>query len=304
MPYSDNKILARLGRTSFRAVKSKRDYVKGKSHYNWLYLSRISAINEYKFLKGIYDYSYNDNKADNNLNNNANTNFKFPVPKPYDHNRHAILMEYIPSYPLCRIEDLGDKEKAYNDLISIVVNLGNKGLIHGDFNEFNILVELNTQKMFMIDFPQMISIAHDDAEVYFNRDIKCINKFFKKKFGMTFDNQIYNFKNIIHRDDCLDIKLKAYGHEKALLSNEIIKNKNIHNEKEYLFYQDEDFEEELEEEIVDKNKEKKKEEGNQDLNLIFDPKEEESHQNGLNNNKIEIHSKDIMENVKKNVKKG
>jgi RIO-like serine/threonine protein kinase len=44
--------LARLGRTTFRAVKSKRDFVKEKSHYNWLYLSRFCAVNDYNFLSG------------------------------------------------------------------------------------------------------------------------------------------------------------------------------------------------------------------------------------------------------------
>jgi RIO kinase 2 len=32
--------LHRLGRTSFRAVKSKRDYLGKRSHFSWLYLSR------------------------------------------------------------------------------------------------------------------------------------------------------------------------------------------------------------------------------------------------------------------------
>ena len=67
---------ARLGRTSFRAVKSKRDYVKSQTHYNWLYLSRLSAQNEYKNMKGLYSHG-------------------FSVPRPYGYNRHAIIMEYV-----------------------------------------------------------------------------------------------------------------------------------------------------------------------------------------------------------------
>ena len=75
---------ARLGRTSFRAVKSKRDYVKSQTHYNWLYLSRLSSQNEYKNMKGLYSHG-------------------FSVPRPYGYNRHAIIMEYVPSYPLNNI---------------------------------------------------------------------------------------------------------------------------------------------------------------------------------------------------------
>lgn len=51
----DGTILAmklhRLGRVSFRAVKSKRDYLKHRSSYNWLYLSRLAALKEFAFMK-------------------------------------------------------------------------------------------------------------------------------------------------------------------------------------------------------------------------------------------------------------
>eukprot|EP00982_Pelagococcus_subviridis_P001830 14450-Pelagococcus_subviridis.AAC.3 len=44
--------LHRLGRTSFRAVKQKRDYVKATTtHMNWLYLSRLAALKEHAFMK-------------------------------------------------------------------------------------------------------------------------------------------------------------------------------------------------------------------------------------------------------------
>ncbi len=196
--------LARLGRTSFRAVKNKRDYVKNKTHYNWLYLSRVSATNEFKYLTGLY-------------------NAGFSVPIPYDHNRHAILMDYIPSYQLSRIEDLGDKEKAFNELVSTLVKLATKGLIHGDFNEFNILVHMKTQKIYFIDFPQMIALEHEDAKKYFDRDIACVNKFFYKKFGIKFDNNIVNFEDIV-REDYMDITLKAYGFLNVMKR---LKNENI-----------------------------------------------------------------------------
>lgn len=51
----DGSILAmklhRLGRTSFRAVKSKRDYLRHRRSYNWLYLSRLAALKEFSFMK-------------------------------------------------------------------------------------------------------------------------------------------------------------------------------------------------------------------------------------------------------------
>ena len=43
--------LHRLGRVSFRAVKSKRDYLRHRRSFNWLYLSRLAALKEFAFMK-------------------------------------------------------------------------------------------------------------------------------------------------------------------------------------------------------------------------------------------------------------
>uniref|UniRef100_M1BX35 non-specific serine/threonine protein kinase n=1 Tax=Solanum tuberosum TaxID=4113 RepID=M1BX35_SOLTU len=43
--------LHRLGRVSFRAVKAKRDYLRHRSSFNWLYLSRLAALKEFAFMK-------------------------------------------------------------------------------------------------------------------------------------------------------------------------------------------------------------------------------------------------------------
>ena len=38
------------------------------------------------------------------------------------------------------------------------------GLIHGDFNEFNILIRRDSGEPIVIDFPQMVSTSHENAE--------------------------------------------------------------------------------------------------------------------------------------------
>lgn len=43
--------LHRLGRTSFRNLKIKRDYHKHRKNMSWLYLSRLSAMKEYAYMK-------------------------------------------------------------------------------------------------------------------------------------------------------------------------------------------------------------------------------------------------------------
>jgi RIO kinase 2 len=48
--------------------------------------------------------------------------------------------------------------------MDIIVRLAQAGLIHGDYNEFNILVDRENGKPVVIDFPQMVSTSHANAE--------------------------------------------------------------------------------------------------------------------------------------------
>lgn len=92
--------LHRLGRTSFRAVKAKRDYLKHRSSFrcgvinfeicttplchSWLYLSRLAAIKEFAFMKALGDRG-------------------FSVPRAIECNRHAVLMSRVDGGPLVQV---------------------------------------------------------------------------------------------------------------------------------------------------------------------------------------------------------
>lgn len=76
--------LHRLGRTSFRAVKDKRDYLRKGNHYSWLYLSRLAAIKEYAFMKALGERG-------------------LPVPEAIDQNRHAVLMQKVDGLQLAQV---------------------------------------------------------------------------------------------------------------------------------------------------------------------------------------------------------
>ncbi|CAJ0646986.1 7017_t:CDS:10 [Entrophospora sp. SA101] len=148
----------RLGRISFRAIKSKRDYLQKT---------------EICFMDVLYDNG-------------------FPIPKPIDQIRHCIIMELIDAYPL----------------------LAQYGLIHGDFNEFNILVKDNGEPI-LIDFPQMVSISHPNAEWYFNRDVECIRTYFQKKYN--YQSALYpKFQLDVNREFNLDVQVSASGFTKKL----------------------------------------------------------------------------------------
>ena len=61
----------------------------------------------------------------------------------------------------------------------MVVKFAEYGLIHGDFNEFNILIS-EEGKLTVIDFPQCISSSHLNGKEYFERDVECLYRYFDK----------------------------------------------------------------------------------------------------------------------------
>jgi RIO kinase 2 len=62
------------------------------------------------------------------------------------------------------VYEVSDVESLYDELMDLVVRLGNHGVIHGDFNEFNLMIT-DEGKPVIIDFPQMMSTSHPNAEM-------------------------------------------------------------------------------------------------------------------------------------------
>ena len=60
--------------------------------------------------------------------------------------------------------EVTDVESLYDELMDLIVRLGNHGVIHGDFNEFNLMIT-NEGNPVIIDFPQMMSTSHPNAEM-------------------------------------------------------------------------------------------------------------------------------------------
>ncbi|KAJ7597107.1 RIO1 family-domain-containing protein [Mycena floridula] len=189
--------LHRLGRISFRTIKQNRDYLGKRKSASWMYMSRLAAQKEWAFMKVLHEHG-------------------FPVPTPIDQARHCILMEFIDAYPLRQIADVPSPGKLYSTLMDIIVRFARSGLIHGDFNEFNILIRRTSGEPIVIDFPQMVSTSHENAEWYFNRDVQCIRTFFKRRF--RYESALYpKFKTTLADDDSatsdfrLDVVVEASG---------------------------------------------------------------------------------------------
>lgn len=181
--------LHRLGRTCFRKIKEKRDYHKNRKSMSWLYLSRVSATREFAYMKALDDRG-------------------FPVPKPIGFNRHCVVMELVNGGPLSGVQEVDNPEELYEQLMELIIKFANHGVIHGDFNEFNIMIT-DDGKPIIIDFPQMVSTEHTNAEYYFQRDVNCIKTFFRRRFG--YESELAPTFSDIIREDCIDAVIKASG---------------------------------------------------------------------------------------------
>ena len=162
----------RLGRSSFKQIKRKRDVNTGTN--SWLLLNIETAKKEYDILTYLKDSS---------------TSF----PSPLNRSFHCIVMEPIYGSRLSDIENLDYPELVLEKIISNMTIAYRKGYINGDLNEYNILV--NDDNIFILDWPQAVRVDTTNADVLLMRDVNNIIKFFSRKFEIKRD--IHNIINII-----------------------------------------------------------------------------------------------------------
>lgn len=153
----------RLGRVCFKTVKNNRDYHQDRKYSSWMYLSRLSAQKEYEYMEELYRK-------------------KFPMPIPYAQNRHIVIMEYLEDYTTLSKIQKSPKVVPIalkKTLLSIIDRLEEMGYVHGDFNEFNIMVRNDFKRVKIIDFPQMVDVKNPKAPVYLERDRAAVETYFQ-----------------------------------------------------------------------------------------------------------------------------
>mmetsp|Transcript_37290 Transcript_37290/g.42594 ORF Transcript_37290/g.42594 Transcript_37290/m.42594 type:complete len:547 (+) Transcript_37290:171-1811(+) len=251
----------RLGRTSFRDVKKKRDYFmvnavsKNKKRgtqfrqqpNSWLFLSRISALKEFAFMKALHQNDY-------------------PTPTPLGHNRHIVVMSLVRGIPLYQMQSnrvsAEQAESIFEQSTVLASRLASNGLVHCDLNEFNLMVDLSGIQerisddsdhyvrhsgmtvvskgvlsahrpiqsnhidgtgelvkepimephafltngepkpiVTLIDFPQMVSTLHPNAQELYERDLNCLKRFFVMKLKCVpeegWDHQLPKWDEVI-----------------------------------------------------------------------------------------------------------
>jgi RIO kinase 2 len=173
--------LHRLGRISFRAVKRHRDYLQHRQHGSWMYMARLAALKEFAYMKALHDQG-------------------FPVPVPVDQNRHCVVMSMIDATPMYQINRMPRAQVVLERLMRLLIRLGRSGIVHSDFNEFNLLIGPN-QEVTLIDFPQIVHVNHPNAKEFFERDVRSVCEYFRKKCDLivevrpSFDEVIAEVEN-------------------------------------------------------------------------------------------------------------
>lgn len=160
----------RIGRTSYRKTENRDDFKLDMYKKSFLYCKK-----EYKIMKelqtiGELNEQKNENNGDSSIKN---------IAEVIGYNRNVLITKYYKCKPLVktRIDDL---DFYYNKLMDLLVYLYNLGYIHGDYNEYNILIHQND--LILVDFPQTIKTDAKTATDTLQKDIDCIKEYFMRKY--------------------------------------------------------------------------------------------------------------------------
>lgn len=167
----------RIGRTSFRDTKRKREYLADHDHTSWLYQSRLAAETEYEALSLMHEAGVQ-------------------TPNPIYQNRHTIIMQYIKGVELSEILVIENAEIFLMEILDNLKKAYEAGVIHSDISEYNILIDDKTE-VWIIDWPQYITSDHPNADETLERDVKNITYFFERKHNvdMTLEEAVEYVKN-------------------------------------------------------------------------------------------------------------
>jgi len=151
----------REGYTNFREVNRERDYTADNHHVSWLYTARKAAEREHDILETLYP--------------------DVAVPRPIDHNRHAIVMEKMPGVELSRTKLADEQVLGVLELLcSELARAHERGYVHADMSEYNVFVAEDGVRIF--DWPQAVQTDHEHAREFLERDCSNLLGYFHRKY--------------------------------------------------------------------------------------------------------------------------
>ena len=159
----------RIGR-SFRNISRVRAYGESFSSSTWLVKSIVSGSREREALTILNKYGVKG------------------VPKFYGGALHSVVIEYINGVDLYELDTLENPEEILNQIIDTIKDAYWKaGIVHGDLSEYNVIVDLEKNRSYIIDWPQYVTKADPNALAVLKNDIQHILNFFRRKFRVIRD---------------------------------------------------------------------------------------------------------------------
>jgi len=79
------------------------------------------------------------------------------VPKPIEVNRHVVIMGLVDGFQLCQVEDIDEPTIIYDNIMKLIVRLARYGIIHGDLNEFNLLISNSVRPLIYYSPTQIVT---------------------------------------------------------------------------------------------------------------------------------------------------
>lgn len=152
---------------NFRNLTRLRDYTADRDHISGLYTARIAAEREFEVLEALFP--------------------DVAVPRPVDHNRHAIVMERIDGDELSNVSlEQQHIRPVVKAIFTEVTKAYEQGFVHADLSEYNIF--LTDDGVVLFDWPQAVDASHPNASELLERDISTLLAYVSRKHPSSFDD--------------------------------------------------------------------------------------------------------------------
>ena len=159
----------RIGRISFTDTKRKRSLEKNKNVNNWLLINIEAAKREYDFLIKLKSTKMN-------------------IATPYFRSMHSIVMDRIDGIRLIEMKNLENPRQIFYKVFEQIKIAYKENIINGDLSEYNILLDGNND-VWIIDWPQAVTLDHPNAEFLIRRDLRNIIRYFTRKYDLNLDEK-------------------------------------------------------------------------------------------------------------------
>ena len=114
------------------------------------------------------------------------------IPKPYFRSMHSIVMDRIDGIRLIEMKKLENPRQIFYQVFEQIRIAYKENIINGDLSEYNILLDGNND-VWIIDWPQAVTLEHPNAEFLIRRDLRNIIRYFTRKYDLNLDeNTCYN----------------------------------------------------------------------------------------------------------------